>query len=289
MNIIPFVVTLILIFAISTNTLLKKKISEDTISKSASGYMAASRKSLNNFEKYYFESIQEKPKEKSKKENEGNETNENKKRFINIENAKINIYPLVSDKKENQIELYNLAASLIKTLYLGNSFYKPNFEKDLLDNILASFEIQLKKDKECQLSNLTLKDPRLQKNYYKILKGTKFYDYEKKIGIPSLLDFIKYENTTSKIPMKDASFELLLSVFTHTIANEIVLLQIENPPKNLTKQNILDLCQKHSYRLNENFLDFFDFSTSSKNSKEKIFVGFDKSTNIKVKRKLSLN
>lgn len=288
MNIIPFIISLLLIIAISTNTLLKKKITEDLVSKSISGYMNASRKALNNSEYYFFESIQEKPIEKSKDKKTTKEKVE-KKRAVNIENAKINIYPIVVDRKENQPELYNLVLSLMHTLYCDKSFYYPNFEKEILNNILSAIDIQLKNDKDLHLSNLIFKDSFLQKKYYKILKGTKFYDFDNNIGVPSLLDYIKFENTNSKISMKDASFELLVTIFSISVAKELNELQKQDPPKNLTKQNVINICQKHSFRFNENILDFFDFSISSKNSKEKIIVGLDKETNIKVKRKLNLN
>ncbi len=287
MNIIALVMGLLLIIAVSTNTLLKKKIADDTVSKSVSGYMNASRKALNNSEIYYFNSIQAKPSDNSKKEKEPIKVVENKKREINIQNAKINIYPLVMEKKENCPELYKLVISLVKTLYSDKSFYKTNLEKVILDNILAAFEIQLKKDKDLHLANLFLKDSSLQKTYYRILKGTKFYDFDKKIGIPSLLDYIKFENTNSKIPMKDASYELLLTIFNKSITKEIILLQTQNPPKNLTKENVINICQKNHFRFDEKIFDFFDFSNSI-NSKEKIIIGLDKSTNIKVKRKINL-
>jgi len=288
MNIIPFIISLLLIFAISTNTLIKKKVSDDLVCKSISGYMSASRKSLNNSEDYYFKSIKKNSSNKPKKEKKSKDPLKKKARQINIENAKINIYPLIMDEKENQIELYNLIASLIKTLYSNKSFYKNNLEKDLLNNILYALEIQVKKNNSLHLANLFLKDSTLQNIYYKILKGTKFYDFDKEIGLPSLLDYVKIENTKNKIPIKDVSYELLLSVFNKNIAKEINTLQKEFPIKNLTKENIKNLCQKYHFRFNEKILDFFDFSNSLINLKEKIIVGIDETTNIKVKRKITL-
>lgn len=285
MNIVAFVISLLMIIAITTNTLLKKKVSDDIACKSISGYMSASRKALNNSEYYYFKTIKEKPDNKAKKQSKAQE-NEKKTRQIHPENAKINIYPLLTDK-ENQQELYNLVKSLIKTLYSNKSFYKKNFEKEILNNILYAFENQLKKDKDLHLANLFLKDFSLQNSYYKILKGTKFYDFDRNVGTASLLDFIKFENSNSKIPMIDASYELLITLFNKTITKEINLLQKENP-KNITKENIINICQKHHFHFDEKVLDFFDFSNSLLNSKEKVVVGLDKNTHIKVKRKITL-
>lgn len=288
MNILPFVISLLLIIAITSNTLLKKKVSEDIVSHSISGYMKASRKAMNYSQEIAFDAIPEKqvdkkPQEKHEKSNKKEVTN---LRYINIENAKVNIYPLVVNNKDTQIELYNLAAALIHTLYADQSFYTKHFEKTLINNILSSFETQLKKDKDIQISNLVLQDPLLQKNYYKILKGTKFFDHDKKIGTPSLLDYIKYENINSKIPIKDASYELLTTVFNEKIAKEIFILQTQEFSKNLTLDNIKNICQKHNFKINESFLNFFDFFSSS--TKDSVLIGFDKATNIKVKRKADI-
>ena len=138
------------------------------------------------------------------------------------------------------------------------------------------------------LESIVLKDADLQDTYYKMLKGTKYYDFEKKMGTPSLLHFVKFENSKLKIPIINASYELLISTFNKSIADEIQVLQKQNPPKNLTKTAVLDICQKRHFRLNENILDFFDFSNRLNLSKERIFVGIDKKTQIKVTRKVAL-
>jgi hypothetical protein len=288
MNIVPFIIGLLMIFAIITNTLLNKKVSDDIVSKSISGYMKASRKALNASEDFYFNNLKAKPSLKEQKYKKLNDQEqEPKTREINIENAKINIYQLAIDK-ENQIQLYDIIASLIKTLYCKKKFYTPNLEKNLLNNVIYALENQIKKNKKTNLASLILKDFSLQKIYYKILKGTKFYDFDENIGTASLLDFIKIENSNEKIPMKDASKELLTALFNKKIVTEIMLLQKENPPKNITEENIITICQKHHFLIDKKILDFFDFSNSLIKVKEKIIVGLDKDTNIKVKRKITI-
>jgi len=76
--------------------------------------------------------------------------------------------------------------------------------------------------------------------------------------------------------------------FNASVAREINILQKQNPPKNLTHSNVLSLCQHHSKNINEDILDLFDFSNSLFKDKDKIIVGIDKQTNIKVKKRLSL-
>lgn len=289
MNIVAFVAGLLMIFAITTNTLCKKHISDGFVSKSFSGYMKSSRKALNEYEKYYFDNLKETAKSQTRKNAEKEKKFDSKTRKIHPENAKINIYQLVIDKKENQKEKYNLIASLIKNLYLNQSFYKKGLEIKLLNNILAAFESQIEKNQELNFETLILKDGSLKNIYYKIIKGTKFYDFEKNTGIASLLDFVKIENSKTQIPIKDASKELLLTVFNKPIFDEIYKLQTDLPCKNLTFQNVLSICQRNNLIIDEKILKLFDFSNSISRSKEKIFVGFDKNTDIKCKIKLPLS
>ncbi|NGX44062.1 MAG: hypothetical protein K1060chlam3_00221 [Candidatus Anoxychlamydiales bacterium] len=292
MNIVAFIAGILMIFAITTNTLSKKHLSDGFVSRSFSGYMKSSRKATNEYERYCFDNLKESVKSKQRTTADREKPSEDKKektREIHIENAKINIFQLVIDKKEKQKDTYNLIASLIKTLYSNQSFYKKGFEKDILNNILVAFENQIKKKQNLNFETLILKDGSLKNIYYKIIKGTKFYDFEKKIGCPSILDFVKVENSKEQIPMKDASKEFLITFFDKKITKEISALQIEYPPKNLTLQNVLSICQKNNLPIDENDLKLFDFSNSMYRSNEKTFVGFDKNTDIKCKIKLPVS
>jgi len=292
MNIVAFIAGLLLIFAITTNTLSKKHLSDGFVSKSFSGYMKSSRKATNNYERYCFDNLQERVKPKQETKEEKKKLSDNRKvktRIINPENAKINIYQLVIDKKEKQKDTYNLVASLIKTLYSNQNFYKKGIENDILNNILVAFESQIEKKQNLNFETLILKDGSFKNIYYKIIKGTKFYDFEKKIGCPSILDFVKIENSKEKIPIKDASKELLITFFNKKITEEIHPLQTKYPPKNLTCENILSICQKNNFSIDEKDLKIFDFSNSINRSNEKTFVGFDKNTDIKCKIKLPVS
>ncbi len=292
MNIVAFIAGLLMIFAITTNTLSKKHLSDGFVSRSFSGYMKSSRKATNEYERYCFDNLKESVKSKQRTiadREKSSAVKKEKTREVHIENAKINIYQLVIDKKEKQKNTYNLIASLIKTLYSNQNFYKNGFENDILNNILVAFENQIEKKQNLNFETLILKDGSLKNIYYKIIKGTKFYDFEKKIGCPSILDFVKIENSKEQIPMKDASKELLITFFNKKIAEEIYELQIEYPPKNLTSQNVLNICQKTNLTIDEKKLKLFDFSNSMIRSNEKIFVGFDKNTDIKCKIKLPVS
>jgi hypothetical protein len=274
-----------MIFAIATNTLFTKKQTDEIVSKSFLGYMQASRDALNKSEKKYFNSIKSIAKETSKKQAPKETKEKNKIRKINPILGKVNILPLLNDR-DNQKDLYNLCASLIKTLYSNQSFYKKNLEYNLLNSLISSYN-KLKKTENIHLESLVLKDPDLQKTFYKILKGTKFYDFKNSIGTPSLLDFIKLENTNAKPSFANVTMEMLRAIFNDTIAEEIRVLQKEDPPSNLTWENVKLICKKNIFTPNEDILELFDFSNSFNRSSDKTIVGFDESTNIKIKRKMN--
>lgn len=293
-----FIFSILMIFSISTTVFLKKASFEDSFEKSISGYMSASRKLISAKEYDFYKSIKKVPKEKDLNKKDIDEMQElksnkiaknstegaKKTREINTLNAKVNIYKLGVEKKENHKELYNLVARLIKNLYSNKSFYHNNLENIILDNILKAIENQ-KNDKNISPSKLVLKTQDLQKVYYKMLKGSKFYDFEKGQGTASLVDFLKIENSKSKIPIIDASYELLESAFSKKIANQIKELQKEDPPKNLTRNSVLTICQKNRLNVNETILDLFDFSSFSKD-KNNYLVGIDENTNIKITKKI---
>ncbi|NGX63191.1 MAG: hypothetical protein KR126chlam6_00598 [Candidatus Anoxychlamydiales bacterium] len=280
-----------MIFAITTNTLVKKRSSDHFIAKSFSGFMTSNRNALNQYEKYNFDQIK---KVAEKKENvrayNQNNTAEKKPRVIKPENAKLNIASLICYSKNSEKTLYKFTTSLIKTLYSNQSFYIEGFENYMLDNILIAFENQQDKNQELNFETLIFKEDSLQKIFYKMLKGTKFYDYDKNIGIASFLDFVKIENNSLDVLIKDASKEFLVTLFNKEIFQEINILQKEKGCPNLTYENVLNICSNHHFNVDKKLLHLFTFSNfSSRHSNEKVLVGYDKNTDIKFKIKVPSN
>ena len=160
----------------------------------------------------------------------------------------------------------------------------------MLDNILIAFENQQDKNQELNFETLIFKEDSLQKIFYKMLKGTKFYDYDKNIGIASFLDFVKIENNSLDVLIKDASKEFLVTLFNKEIFQEINILQKEKGCPNLTYENVLNICSNHHFNVDKKLLHLFTFSNfSSRHSNEKVLVGYDKNTDIKFKIKVPSN
>jgi hypothetical protein len=311
MNVLSFVFTMLLIFAITFGTLFVKTVSSQNIAKSYSGYMLASRKSFNDYENQYYNFLKgkttpRKQRGETKKESTPNmEIDEDEDydgsdedpeaaspkdiRRIKTENAKINLYLLIKEGKENHLDTYNLLSQLIASLYSDTKFFKEkntkHFEFIILDELIKSLQERFKNDsKNIFFEQLNLNT--FQETYYKMLKGVKFYDFDLKKGYPSLLNFITISssNTSNKFSIYDVSKEILSLLFNKNIAKEIESYQkIKN--LKITEDLILKICEKNHFPTTS--LAFLDFS-NKKNKKSTAFVqGIDEATSISLKREMS--
>ncbi|HSX13477.1 MAG TPA: hypothetical protein VLE96_03560, partial [Chlamydiales bacterium] len=68
------------------------------------------------------------------------------------------------------------------------------------------------------LEKLTL-EPALQLTYYQMLKGTKVFDVNEKIGYPSFLDIFKVDENPSKICIHHAHPSQLIALFGNKVGN----------------------------------------------------------------------
>ncbi len=289
MNILSLVITILMIFAISTQMLLSKKVSSDIISKSYVGYMKVQRRATSKSETYYYSTIKT---EKNEKEIKQKIKTEKVKKIKepNRSESYFNIYPLITEGKESHPELYESILHLIRVLYLENGFFKnlkiKNLDKEILNNILLSAKESLKEElsaNELHLAKLELKEKDLQPIYYKMMKGSKFYNYKEKIGYPSLLDFIKIRDEKNKIPINSAHFEILSILFNEKIAEEIVKLQLLG--EEITKERLNDLLTKKHFQLNPKIWDFISFTNISNPTE---IIVKDENTDISLKRAINL-
>ncbi|NGX55929.1 MAG: hypothetical protein K1060chlam5_00163 [Candidatus Anoxychlamydiales bacterium] len=289
MNILPLIISLILIFSFFTNVLFVKNKNSTLISISYSGYMKAKRDAMNNYQKELYNLVDGKTKKNINVNNNRilSNSENNKTRIPSPLNAKINITSLFID---NNQDLYNLLKNLIKNLYQDQNFYKKNLEVYLLNNLIDEAKLFLKDEKnsiiDLSLAKLKLKDENLQNIFYKILKGTKFYDSKNNIGFPSILDYIEIRSHKNvNVPIIDASFEVLSIIFNEKIANDILEKQKVYPVKNLYKEDVINLASRSGFKAKDSHLRYLDFSNSNFNP-NKIIVGIDINSGIKVQKKL---
>ena len=199
MNFITFVFSLLLIFSFGTFLTLEKQSGNHRLRATYLGHVAANRKILSQQMSETYQSLRGQPKvlvEKTaadKKEPTIHPIPE-----INPECARINLWPLIQEGKERHPFLYEVAVNMLDHFYGSNVFKdSPQTKTVFLNAFLKKAKVAIQKNQFC-LEKLAL-DPSLQMHYYKLLKGTKEWKAEQKIGYPSFLDVFKVDETPSKV------------------------------------------------------------------------------------------
>lgn len=228
MNILPFISAILIVFSIMSHFLLKDHRDTVIMKKSIEGYLNAYKKSQNSYEDFLCKSFKVKKKDIVKSEGQKDfkkkggdkkslkEEEENNNEEI-FSCGQINIYPLLKNGKIEEKKIYEIFKKLIKMLY-GRILKKENMEDYLLDKLIF-----ITKDKKnLHLEKIDFKDQELQILWYKMLKGTKFYDFKNNIGYPSILNFIKISEKKERICINKAQKEILFVLFNKEIAKKIL-------------------------------------------------------------------
>lgn len=289
MNILVTISTILLILALSTQSILSKRIDVEKIQISHSGNMQAQRKAYNLCEKNLYKSKKGKKSESYKK---SNTTIDSKtKKTIHVKDkveihgcSQLNIYPLFLEENKNT---YELLARLIKHVYKDTSTFKntneKNLEYKLIDQIILAGKNLIKNKQEVELPKLKLQNEKYQQLYYRMLKGTKFYDPNKNIGIPSLLDVITINSSTSnRICLQHASYDMLSSLFNKKIAEKIIKSRLEN--NKITKEDFNKILEQENIATQRDFnpLEFISFT--HKRDSYVTVLGIDEKTQITIRK-----
>jgi hypothetical protein len=210
MNILPLILSTLLIMAYVSSSFFKERQATIWEERSYLGFMLAERKAR---EKLASIRYQRTASEKSKPDESTKKTKTATTKFINrrdkehlSELSKLNIAPLFSHHFK---PLYEIAAGLIKELYKDASFFKnskiKNLEYALLDSIIAEAK---KNEKAVELRQLFPEDSALHPIFYKMIKGTHN-------NYPSLEKYITIERKLNRklIHFQFASIPLLVATF----------------------------------------------------------------------------
>ncbi|NNM42962.1 MAG: hypothetical protein HKM07_01290, partial [Chlamydiae bacterium] len=162
------------------------------------------------------------------------------KNLTQIENAKFNLTPLLTDRESKAGKRrYKTAARLIKNLYGDAPFFdrrpEEKFEEFILDKMLEQGDLNVKNKKNITNENATLFDifpaeEKYHRLFYKIFQGTKRYTLEKneksgkKLGYPPLHHFFTYKPQETKIIInfQDTSKAVLDAHFGEEICKKIL-------------------------------------------------------------------
>ncbi len=321
MNILGFISAILIIFSIITASMLHQHKDSSEIKKSIGGYYAASELSEDALEKAFFKSLKNKKEEKvppaspapEKKttpttakveEIDDDEDDEDIKKIY--ECSTLNILPLLSEGKDANKDSYDIFSQIIKTFY--SSLLSEKEQIALIDSLIknASKIIQ-NKEEELVLEKIVLED-RFQRAWYQMQKGSKFYNFEKKIGYPSIFELINISQSEKKqkhICLQKASKEMLSSLFNEKIADEILEVKKGLKPidqkqssssklnenkshKYITKEDLDLILSKHNFHLKNNLKEHLAFSHNSHKKNPLLIICKDEKTKISIKKKCDL-
>ena len=303
MNLLPLITAFILILSFGVQTIISKKLSSEKIELSMHGYMQAERAAKNAVEKKVYRHCQQKKIEanihtSSLSQNLFQERKRKKKPKKEIpSSSKLNLWPLIQESKETHKDLYNTFVKLIEVIYKDAQFFQlkkishlPSF---IADQIISSAKKMQKNQNKNDLSNLSLDEKKLQPIYYKMLKGTKHYNFFEKKGYGSLLDFVKISNEKKeeKLTLAFASDEILYSFFNEKISQAIKKkedLQKDGSFFPITKEELEEIFIQTNFSGNLSFLwKVLSFSLPTAKKGDVITVkGLDNKTNIEIKKTL---
>lgn len=225
MNILPLVVTFLIIFSCFAATFLKELKSFALIERALDGYHRTESALNNAIAQRAYKRIKRAQKVTSSTQKTSTSAKQivSKREFFPpLEDSKFHLAPLLTYEGEIAGHpLYKPFTELLRLLY-QNCLFKQEKNPEKLAELLT--EGLLKKAKKSPdadlLAALCPDDPRLQKIYYKMLKGTN--QYSRSTGIPPLEHFLSLADGEKAIHIGFASPLLLEALFGEKITAHIL-------------------------------------------------------------------
>jgi hypothetical protein len=293
MNLLGMVMGLLLIFACTFTLSLRKATVAQGVEKTYQAHLNASRNIHNSFESLCYRRMRGK-KPKTPDEQKKEIAKELHLEPVNLDCARLNLWPLLIDGSEKHPALYETAAQLLRSLYASALFNRESrFEYRLLDAMLDAAKKKQHKQKTTSifLEKLVLNDSHvkplytMQTIYYHMLRGIRKSAGDE--GYPALLEYLTIENKKSLICIHHASIEMLSALFGPGTAWAIFheLQESETP---LTLERVQDLCnQNGKLNLSDEFFTLFDWQSSRlHSSSQKTLV--QEEANVCLKQKVFL-
>lgn len=231
MNVLPFILAFLLILSFSSYTLFKDFTATQLEAWGSTGYLQTEREARGqSAEKLY--RLAKKTNGPRKKKNADEKGKGKKRTFksrrshcVPLEEAKLNLAFLLTTapSSSSYAILYETAATLIRTLYNRQPFWKEGIERPLLDEMIRQGKAH---PQAATFGALFPENKELAELFYILLKGTQSYNLETLEGIPIFSDFFLIDSTPSEKPIYFcfASLPLLSALFgpeiTHAITEE---------------------------------------------------------------------
>lgn len=245
MNILGLVFSLLLIMSYTFFSISDKHVTSTRVRNVNQGMHNANREILNKYQSLLYKGLNARSTHKEETTAAVQHPAKPKAPELNRECAKFNLWPLIQEGRKTHPQLYELTAKMLRTLYGHNLFQKEKRgEYAFLNALIASGK------NENRIEKIVMPTPELKRLYYKMLKGTKTYQLAGD-GIAPLSDFLKIENSNTKICLCHAHPDLLAAIFSPEVACKLYAeLHQKNPPP-LTKELIENVCLQGHYSLSD--------------------------------------
>lgn len=263
MNILPLVITFLLIFGAISIGFLSNLHSDKKESESYIGSLRALRNLQNMHEDAEFERIA--ASDESLFETLGDDERSPIRYFretrFESPKGRVNLYLLSKTSSQSKL-LYQIASTYIHEVYKNMSSLDDKLRGDfatlVLDGIVTAQTKYYKSKKTyLKLEDIEFEDPELQHLYLKMLRGTNTYDLKKKEGYPSFLRLFSFiEDNAKPIYYQFASSPLLEAMFGKEIAKAIEEKEFEFQKEYTEKEK--------EFALSENSLKELIFSSHDK-------------------------
>lgn len=286
MNILPLVISMLLVFACLSITFIRDVKSTEMIAIFLKGYHHTDKAVRNALVKRSFNKIKI-PSAKSEVKKPSSPRlipPQEAEPMPPLETSKFYLRTLSLNLSTlHEHPLYEPLAAFLRLLYQERLFSKyeapPGVEYLLIDAIISK---TLQLPAAHQLSQLYLDDPLLKTLYYKMVKGTN--QYSTTTGIPPLSHFISLEKSSKAIHINYASKRLIEVLFGEEVYQKIISFKREKNTAHLMAQDLQTLLSNDSKQSSllttiEPFLSY-----SKQRSTIKTLVRRDKHTKIGIER-----
>ncbi len=297
MNVVGLVFSLLFILSYGMFACWEKQIASIYLRKTYVGHQKVNRKILNRYQSTIYDNCPgkskpeaPKPKSSRKKKPKKKTADEEKKEFDpNPECARLNLWPLIQEGRENHPLLYELATRMLHTFYTPLIADKKQFETSFLDALLLAAKLTIQEEAPFALEKIDLKDPDLQRIYYKMLKGTKQWDLSAKDGYPSLLDYMKAVPSPEKLCVFHAHPDMITVLFGPKVASNLYMEIHRKKAPLLTRELVQHLCSElHQLAIDEALFELLILGCPHHDEIKKTFIARDADTGVSLKKMLYL-
>ncbi|MCX6989348.1 MAG: hypothetical protein NTZ52_07655 [Chlamydiae bacterium] len=182
--------------------------------------------------------------------------------------SKFNIAPFLSAGAESP-QIAFMLQSLLEQLYGHTAFIKEAGIDNVFYEIVNLMQINGKKQSSVsELQDLSFEQEPLKTLFYKMLKGSGYYDLATQQGHPPLSDFLSIEKEENhSICFYFASYPVLKAVFGQSLADEIIdkenrKSQIDGARRVLSKEELSELLLASNNNKLQQIQELLSFSKS---------------------------